>query len=845
MRLSALAVRSLTSRPLRTTLTVVGVAVGVAIVAATLIANQASAEAIQRAAQELLGGAAFRVRAFDPAGFTPRAVAAIRRIPGVSAAAAVGERRMTLTTPPGPDEQVFGLLAIAIDPEVEPAIREPHLLAGAPLADGDPTGVLLDAGWAGDHGLGLGDELRTADWAQGDPAFHVVGLVDDIGFGALERGAVLIVSRAQLDAMVAQPTPVVAVDVRTVDGRDAEVEAVLDSRLREAFVLETAADAAERLQRTQTAFAPIALLFGLVALVVGAFLVANTMAMTVGERVREIGLLRAAGTTSRQVLWLFVRQGLLIGLAGAVLGVVLGVALAAAMIGFLRTTRAVLIDGLPISPLVLLLAAGMGVAVTAVAAAVPALQAARTGPLEALHPSRRAGRSLAERLRWIAWLELAVVVVGVVLYPFERGSAPMIAILLALVLLLGGALASAWLLLPLGRFVGRPFEWLFGAEGMLGRANLGRDRVRTGLTVASLVIALAAIVALGSIAASARETAARWIGSVLPGGTAIRMALPDEIDLFRPTFSQISGVRAASPIAEFPAVVDAGDTVREVSIAAIDPTVFQDAGSLIFVSGSRPAAFNALRAGGAVLVPDAMATRDGIGVGESLALAEPGASATAFRVVGIIAYTLPARSPDGALIISLSDAQATFGVTTAGLWALVPEPGVTPAAFRSAVAETARSLAAEPIDAEQLAGDLARSFDRLVGLFDVLALVAVAVATAGIVNALSMGVMERGREIAILRSHGMTVGQVQAMVVSEAAILGAVGGILAAGIGLAVAWAMVVVGASQDFSAGLAIPWPLVISCVLLGMGVASLAGIYPARRAGRLPIVANLQHFE
>ena len=149
------------------------------------------------------------------------------------------------------------------------------------------------------------------------------------------------------------------------------------------------------------------------------------------------------------------------------------------------------------------------------------------------------------------------------------------------------------------------------------------------------------------------------------------------------------------------------------------------------------------------------------------------------------------------------------------------------------------------MDAEQLAGDLARSFDRLIGLFDVLALVAVAVAAAGIVNALGIGVVERAREIAILRSHGMTVGQVQAMVVSEAAILGAVGGILAAGIGLAVAWAMVVGGGSRDFAAGLAVPWPLVISCVLLGMGVASLAGIYPARRAGRLPIVASLQHFE
>ena len=519
------------------------------------------------------------------------------------------------------------------------------------------------------------------------------GVVDDVGFGALERGAVLIVSRAQLDAMVPQPTPVVAVDVRTIDGREADVEAALDAPLREPFVVETAAGAAAQLARAQNAFAPIALLFGLIALVVGAFLAANTMAMTVGERVREIGLLRAAGTTSRQVLWLFVRQGLLIGLAGALLGVVAGVGLAAGMIGFLRATRAVLIDGLPIDPPALLLPAALGVAVTVAAAAVPALQAARTGPLEALRPSRRAGRSLGERLRWIAWLELAVVAIGLLLYPFERGNAPTVAIVLALAILLTGALASAWLLLPLGRIVGRPFEWLFGAEGMLGRANLGRDRVRTGLTVASLVVALAAVVALGSVAASARATASRWIGSVLPGGTAIRMALPDDIDLFRPTFSHISGVRAASPIAEFPAVIDQGDAVREVSLAGIDPTVFQDAGSLILADGDRAAAFNALRDGGSVLVPEPMATRDGIGVGDSLALADPGGPPTAFTVVGIVAYTLPARSPDGALIISLADAQSAFGVTTAGLWALVPSPASRRPRF---AARSPRPRAASP-----------------------------------------------------------------------------------------------------------------------------------------------------
>jgi ABC-type antimicrobial peptide transport system permease subunit len=91
----------------------------------------------------------------------------------------------------------------------------------------------------------------------------------------------------------------------------------------------------------------------------------------------------------------------------------------------------------------------------------------------------------------------------------------------------------------------------------------------------------------------------------------------------------------------------------------------------------------------------------------------------------------------------------------------------------------------------------------------------------------------------------MTVGQVQAMVVSEAAILGAIGGVLAVGTGLAVAWAMIVAGAPRDFAAGLSVPWPLVIATLLLGTGVAAVAGLYPARLAARQPIVDSLKHFE
>jgi putative ABC transport system permease protein len=291
-------------------------------------------------------------------------------------------------------------------------------------------------------------------------------------------------------------------------------------------------------------------------------------------------------------------------------------------------------------------------------------------------------------------------------------------------------------------------------------------------------------------------------------------------------------------------VVD-GDTAHEAWLAGIDPTVFQDEGALIFVQGRRAAAFEALRVGGAVLVPEPMAAREGLGVGDTLRVGLPGAEPAELEVAGVVAYSLPSRATDGALLVSLAAARDTFGLVDAELWAVAPQEDVPLSAFRAALQDTAQRSAGQALTAADLADQLGRSLGRLIGLFDVLALLAVVIGGLGVVNTLAMGVAERAREIAILRSHGMTVGQVQAMVVTEAAIIGAVGGLAAVAIGLLVAWTTVALSGPREFAAGLAVPWAILAAVVLLGIGVASVAGIYPARAAAHTSMTDNLRHFE
>jgi putative ABC transport system permease protein len=846
VRLAAIAWRGLAARPLRTGLTAAGVALGVAVIAATLMASQAASEAVRSAAQELLGSAQLRVRAFETDGFTPRTISTLRQVSGVNNAAPVSEERgRSVTTAPGPDEKVFTMLLVGVDPEDEARLRTHNLAAGEFLDSADPTGVLVNVGWARENGLKIGDELSLNGRREDVPATRIVGLLEDAGFGALGAGSVMVLDGGFLAQAFPVPVPIRYVDLQVAEGREADVQAALDARLTEPFVVETLADAERQLGRAQAGFAGLAFLFGLVALAVGAFLVANTLAMTLAERTREIGLLRAAGTTSRQVLGLFLRQGIALAVLGGVAGMILGVAVASLMIAFLQSTRALLIGGVPFHPGALLLAFGLGALVTLAGAVAPALAASRVSPLDALRPSRQPGRTLGGRLPWLAGLAIAAVAIGAVAYPLQRGEASLPGALLAVAVLLGGALVVSLILQPLAAIVGRPFAVFFGAQGYLGRANLGRDPVRTGLTVGALAIGLASVVALGIVSSSARLTAERWVDSILPGGYAIRLGVADDIEAIRPTFEGITGVARATPISEFPAVELIDGDQREVVVGGIDPTVYQDTGSLIFADGGRRRAFQALRNGGAVLLPEPIAVRDGLAVGDTVQLAQPGGEGQPFQVAGVVAYSLPTRMAEGAILMSLADARDRFGVTEASLWALEPQADVPAAAFRSAVEATAASLSAEALTAADLASELGRSLDRLIGLFDVLALLAVVIGGLGIVNTLAVGVLERGREIAILRSHGMTVGQVQAMVVAEAGIIGAVGGLAAVAIGSLVAWVTVAVAAPADFAAGLAVPWPLMLAVVLLGIGVASVAGVYPARAAASTSITEHLKHFE
>jgi putative ABC transport system permease protein len=210
------------------------------------------------------------------------------------------------------------------------------------------------------------------------------------------------------------------------------------------------------------------------------------------------------------------------------------------------------------------------------------------------------------------------------------------------------------------------------------------------------------------------------------------------------------------------------------------------------------------------------------------------------HVAGIAERTLPGRGGE-AILVGWKDATESLGVAGADAFAVRYEPG-READARPAVDATASQYALEPTPLSRVTGAVDLALGRVFGLFDALAIVAAIVAALGIVNTLSMNVLERVRELGVLRAAGMTRGQVRRTVVVEAGILGLTGSFLGVVTGL-VAATLMIVFAGGTLGLGLELPWPSIGLAVVLGVGLSMLAAWYPARLASRLAIVRAVQH--
>src|SRR6478752_1287415 len=839
MSLTNLAFRSLRARPLRAVLSTLGVALGVAVLFAGMATSAGVDASVRSTVNDLVGRSDLRVAAFGETGLTPETVALIGGTPGVAIAAPALERRTYLagsldddTTLPPP------VTVLGIDPITDARLHDLVLVAGSPLNSPDEHSALITEHLAAQDGLTVGSPISMQ--AAGDPIdYRVVGIVAGDGplTGAFGRTVIVPLSTAQ--AVFAE-TGVTRIDIGLTPGADRDtVSAALQSRLTaQPYVLSSPQDLAAALAASTADFKSTTALIAAIALFAGAFLIFNTLSMTVSERIREVGLLRAAGARRGQVMSFMLTQALVLGVVGSLLGLVLGALLAAGMVAFVRTVGSVTLDrpALPLDATAFALIVGIGV--TLAAALEPARRASRIQPVEALTPRLDRPAARSARLRWLAVVFGVVALVGILVLPRGAGASGVVPALVVYAILLVATLLIPFVLPAIVRVAGAPFAAIFRFEERLARSSVVRDRSRTALTLGSLTIGLAMIVALAGVGEHARAAAAGWISDVVPGDlvlTSIRPiaaedGVPEDLN------GAVPGIARVSPIATFDVALQG---TRTDAAAVVGADMAAD-GRLAFVDGDRETALAALDAGGSVIVPAAMAERFGLSVGGVLLVPTNDGGSLDLTIVGIVERSIPGRTGE-AMLIGWDDATNRLGVAGADVFAVRFAPGA-PASAHDALQSESTALALEVVPLDRIEGAISDALGRIFGLFDALAAVAVLIAALGIANTLTMNVVERVRELGILRAAGMTRDQVWRSVVVEAGVLGLAGAILGIVLGLVVGGLMVILaGGRIDVASGM--PWPIIGLALVLGVVVAMLAAAYPARLASRLSIVRAVQY--
>lgn len=832
--------REVERRPERALLTLLGIVIGVAASLAITVTVQATRAAHRDMFEAVAGRAALEVVAPGLGGFDAELAAELAAVPGVRAAVPVVQTPAGLVGPGG----TAPVLLLGIDPARDGAARDYVLREGHMLDDAE--GLLLEAGFAASQGFRLGQPVRVLT-TTGFATLPVRGLLEPGGATAFNGGAVVFVPLPVAQRWFRLAGQVNSVQLILADGADGgRVETEVRRRLPAGLIVQTpavrGAVGREGLASTEQVLAGLSVC----SLVAGAFVILNAFLMNLGERRRQLAILRALGATRGQVSWLLLREAVLLGGTGTVLGLLVGWGLSHAL---RRTMSSVLSVTLPEpqwSGWPVLLALALGPGMTLAATIVPARRASRRAPLPDL--LLRQGNPAEEPRRWPAYLGLAFIlatlafVVAVIRSWVDPAWAMAVLSVVLGFLLTGCVLVVPLFLQPALRLTGVLLGPLARREGAIALRQLARHPGRTALTVGVLLIAVILAIGLGQSLLNNVRHIQDWFEHILYADFYLRAAWPDYSaaittaalpESFAAEVAGLEGVEHAGRLSFVPArAEDRPIIVLAWSLAPSRPF------PLALVEGDRDALPEAYRRG-EVLLGTALGHRLGRGAGDTITLQTRHGPRT-LRVAGTVAeYTGGGLS----LYMDWDAAQRLFALDGIHALTVVAQPDA-----RARLGDQLQARCRERSYLFQSANDARRTLqqqmDGVIGLVWVLMALIFVVASLGIVNTLTMNVLEQTRELGVLRAVGLKRNQVARMFLVQALVLSLVSLVPGVVVGLVLAYLM---NLSTYPLSGHVIPFrvqaELIGACALAALVITALAALVPARRAARLQVIAALQY--
>jgi putative ABC transport system permease protein len=853
-----LSLRQLRTRRLRVLLTASGIVLGVGMICGVLLL----AATIQRTFTDLYdsfyGQTDLVVSGSESTGSLPAsALRRVERTEGVEDASASIQAVTSLVGEDGRvDEGNSSTLNVSGDDPRATDFTDWTTVEGRGIRGGRE--IEVEESWADANGIEVGDEIRLAA-PTGVTRLEVVGLLrfssgldfGGEGFGTMPLGT----ARRAFD----KPRVFDEVEVLVAgddEGSVNEVRDRLERELGKGVEVATPAAKGEDVQRQLQAFNVVLYFFAGMALFVGGFLIFNSFNMTVLQRMREIGMQRTLGATRPMVVRSVLLEAMLLGAVGAVVGLGLGVVLALGLISLMRAIDFPVGD-LELTWIAPAAAVGTGLLTAVLGALNPALRAGRIAPIRAVLGSEGL-RTTPRPVR--ALVGVAMILPGLagafLLGAADETTNAVVAAGIAgiIAIFFGIALIAPFLIEPLARVLSWPIRRLAPVEGRLASDSARSNPSRTAATATALMIGLALVVGINSLGASFLNSIEREFDeslardlTVQPRGFAPGQGPQQTIA--KGLAKRVGKLPGAEVVAQerlvavpnLPRVVG-GQEGPQGLLFAFDPAVYPavDTTDLDGDGASREQVYERIGRG-QVTVGKGYADEDGIEVGDTLVLEGPSDTRRA-RVAAIVETIFAGGQTVG---LSLETMRDVYGVTADSQLALK-------AASDSARPELEREVERlverdypnlTVLSNDELKSDVEDQLNQSFGFFNALVGVAIFASLFGIVNTLSMSVIERTREIGVLRALGATRWQIRRTIADESLVISLIGAVMGIVIGAGLGWALLkglsfgIPGVSYQPPVGTMIG--VAVAGVILGL----IAAILPARRAARLDVVDALSY--
>ena len=832
--------RSLLAHKLRLAFSGLAIVLGVAFVSGTMIftdtLNRTFTALFESTAADVSvhPAAAFEAGITGPGGgidrLPPGLVEQIRDVDGVAAAEGyVQTEGVYVLDGDGNVLDTGGAPGVGVSWFAQRELSPSELVDGrAPAGDGE---VALDQATAEELGYTIGDRVALLTPGPRIEA-EVVGVFTFGEDGGLAGASLTAFDLATAQAMLGLGNDFTGIDVLVADGVSGDevrdrIAAEVGADYEVTTAQEQADEQAAALEEGLSFITVLLTAFAGIALFVGSFIILNTFSMLVAQRTRELALLRALGAGRAQVTRSVLVEALVLGIVGSTLGVLGGFGIASALRALFSTFGLTLDGSLVLSASTIAWSYAVGVLVTLIAAYVPARRAAATPPVAAMRDDHVAvERSLRKRAVVGAVAAVAGVVglAGSVLA--DGGGAAQLVGIGGLCLVVAAIALSPVLARPFARSVGAVLPRVWGTTGHLARQNAARNPRRTAATASALMVGLALVTAFSILGASANASVDKLVGSALRADFVVSTAVGQP---FTPEVAErlrsVEDVDAVTQM-RFGSALLGGE---EALVTAVDPATMDRTLELDFTAGG-----SGDLAGSGLLVDEPTADSHRWDVGDTVEMVTPTGQTAQLTVEGIYA----ANQAVGTTVVSLETFVATGGAELDRYLFLDVADGSAAESVRSAIQTAIDPYPVVTLkDQDEFAGEQKGQVDQILMLINALLVLSVLIAVLGIVNTLAMSVLERTREIGLLRAVGMTRGQLRRTVRLESVLISVYGSSLGLALGGLLGISLTRALSDQGISE-LVVPGGRLVLFLALGALIGVLAAVWPARRAARMKVL-------